>query len=80
LHQENQSAIQEFCWQKEEDEHLPPIRSFDDDDDLWKSMEDLMMMHEKNVEDLKECFDSRDTLKTYGFSYLGFVICVCYLK
>jgi len=38
-------------------------------DDAWK-----------NVEDLKECFDSRDTLKTYGFSYLGFVICVCYLK
>jgi len=38
-------------------------------DDAWK-----------NVEDLKECFNSRDTLKTYGFSYLGFVICVCYLK
>jgi len=36
------------------------------DDDAWK-----------NVEDLKECFDSRDTLKTYGFSYSGFVICVC---
>jgi len=34
------------CWQKEEDEHLPPpVRSFDDDDDLWRSMEDLMMMH-----------------------------------
>jgi len=22
------------CWQKEEDGHLPSIRSFDDDDDL----------------------------------------------
>jgi len=22
-----------FCWQKEEDGHLPSIRSFDDDDD-----------------------------------------------
>jgi len=36
------------CWQKEEDGHLPPIRSFyDNDDDLWRSMEDLMMMHWK---------------------------------
>ena len=34
----------------------------------------------KNVEDLRECFDSRDTLKTQGFSCLGLVICVCYLK
>jgi len=24
-----------ICWQKEEDEHLPLIRNFDDDDDLW---------------------------------------------
>ena len=39
------------------------------DDDTWK-----------NVEDLKEYFNLKDTLKTYGFSYLGFVICVCYLK
>jgi len=29
------SATWQGCWQKEEDEHLPPIRSFDDDDDLW---------------------------------------------
>ena len=44
---------------------------------VWKTWWWCM---KKNVEDLKECFDSRDTLKTYGFSYLGFVICVCYLK
>jgi len=36
------------CWQKEEDEHLPPVKSFDDDDDdLWRNIEDLMMMHGK---------------------------------
>ena len=36
------------CWQKEEDWHLPLRRSFDDDDDdLWRNMEDLMMMHGK---------------------------------
>jgi len=28
---------------KEEDEHLASIRSFDDD--LWRSVEDLMMIH-----------------------------------
>ena len=39
------------------------------DDDAWK-----------NVEDLKEYFNLKDTLKTYGFSYLGFVICVCYFE
>jgi len=35
-----------FYWQKEEDGHLPSVRSFDDDD-LWRSMEDLMMIHGK---------------------------------
>jgi len=48
-----------ICWQKEEDEHLPLIMNFDDDDDyeeVWKTWWWCM----ENVEDLKECFDSRD--------------------
>ena len=44
------------CWQKEEDGHLPSIRSFDDDDDdddddLWRNVKEL-----KNAWSL----DSRD--------------------
>jgi len=31
---------------KEEDEHLASIKNFDDDD-LWRTMEDLMMIHGK---------------------------------
>jgi len=50
------------CWQKEEDGHLSSIKFFwwwwlmkkygRFDDDAWK-----------NVKDLKQCLDSRDTLK-----------------
>jgi len=29
----------------EEDGHLASIKSFDDDDVLWRSAEDLMMIH-----------------------------------
>ena len=32
------------CWQKEENEHFPSIRSFiynDDDNDLWKNIKNL---------------------------------------
>jgi len=50
------------CWQKEEDENLASMKSFDDDD-LWKTVKDLMMIHGKCWR-LKEWLYSRDTLKT----------------
>ena len=39
--------IEKTVDKKEVDGHLPSIRSLDDDDDLWKSMEDLMIIHGK---------------------------------
>jgi len=43
-------------WQKEEEYgHLLSIRYFDDDNNLWRSMDDLMMIHGKIMKTLKTC-------------------------